>query len=163
MAAHGAAPDGQSGRGGDIDGGAESVPDRPPAVTLLDRVEGVRQTGPGRWIARCPAHQDRSPSLSVRELDDGTTLIHCFAGCSAADVVTAVGLEFRDLFPARPGHQRAPIRSRVPAADRLALIDHEALVVALIAAYMRCDRNISDEHLARLDLAVQRIGAARDG
>jgi hypothetical protein len=38
---------------------------------LLDRLQGVKRTGPSRWIARCPAHEDRRPSLAVRELDDG--------------------------------------------------------------------------------------------
>lgn len=59
----------------------------------------MRQTGPGRWIACCPAHDDRSPSLSIRELEDGRVLAHCFSGCQVADVLTAVGLEFFDLYP----------------------------------------------------------------
>jgi DNA primase len=50
-------------------------------AALLDRLEGVRACGPGRWVARCPAHEDRSPSLSIRKKDDGTTLLHCFSGC----------------------------------------------------------------------------------
>lgn len=77
------------------------------AAKLLDRLQGVRQSGPGRWLAKCPAHEDRSPSLSVRELDDGTALIKCFGGCGAADVLAAVGLELKDLFPrrGRAGHR----------------------------------------------------------
>ena len=39
------------------------------AATILDRLDGVRPTGDGRWIARCPAHDDRSPSLSIREAE----------------------------------------------------------------------------------------------
>ena len=41
------------------------------ADVLLSILEGVKRTGPGRWMARCPAHGDKSPSLSIRELDDG--------------------------------------------------------------------------------------------
>lgn len=67
------------------------------AAILLDRLDGVRATGSGRWIARCPAHQDRSPSLSVRELGDGTILLHDFAGCAAHEVLAAVGLSLADL------------------------------------------------------------------
>ena len=48
--------------------------------TLLDRLEAVRETGSSRWIARCPAHDDSSPSLAVRELDDGRILLHDFGG-----------------------------------------------------------------------------------
>ena len=64
-------------------------------------LEKVKRTGAGRWIGRCPAHDDRSPSLALRELDDGRVLVHCFAGCSAQEVVTGVGLDLSDLFPSQ--------------------------------------------------------------
>ena len=64
---------------------------------LLDRLSGVRPTGPGRWIARCPAHEDRSPSLSIRDIDD-RVLVHCFAGCGVGDVLSSVGLTLADLY-----------------------------------------------------------------
>ena len=51
------------------------------AAKLLDRLERVKQTGPRRWIAACPSHRDRSPSLSIRELDSGLVLLHDFGGC----------------------------------------------------------------------------------
>ena len=71
------------------------------ADSLVDRLSGVRRTGCGRWIARCPAHADKQPSLSVRELDDGTVLINCFAGCGAAQVLDACGLDY-DALPPQP-------------------------------------------------------------
>ena len=64
------------------------------ADALLDRLDGVRPTGPGRWIAKCPAHKDGRASLSIRELDDGRVLVHDFAACAVADVLAAVGLDF---------------------------------------------------------------------
>lgn len=67
---------------------------------LLDRLEGVRKAGSG-WIAKCPAHDDRKPSLSIAEGSDGTVLIKCFGGCGAGDIVAAIGLELGDLFPRR--------------------------------------------------------------
>ena len=69
------------------------------APRLLDRLSKVKQTGQDRWVACCPAHGDKSPSLSVREVED-RLLIHCFAGCAVHDVLGAVGLELRDLFDA---------------------------------------------------------------
>jgi len=50
----------------------------------------------GSYMATCPCHNDRSPSLSITA-KDGITLIHCFAGCEAKDIVKAVGLTFDDL------------------------------------------------------------------
>lgn len=63
---------------------------------LLSRLQGVRRTGAG-WIARCPSHDDRSPSLSIREAD-GKILLHCFAGCEARSITAALGVEVKDLF-----------------------------------------------------------------
>jgi hypothetical protein len=132
------------------------------AATLLDRLHGVRQTGPYRWLARCPAHEDRSPSLSIRELDDGTILIKDFGGCGAADVVAAVGLTLADLFPRRPSdHCRRPSHSRIPALDALVAIDHEAHVVAIIGQDVLEYRELQPDVWQRLSVAVSRIGDAR--
>lgn len=59
----------------------------------------MRQVGLGRWIARCPAHDDGNPSLSIRELGDGRVLLHCFAGCKTEDVLASLGLGWDALFP----------------------------------------------------------------
>ena len=87
------------------------------ASTLLDHLAGLKQTVAGRWIARCPAHDDRNPSLSVRELDDGRVLVYCFAGCDTADVVAAVGLSLSDLYPDSPPGNGKPQskRATIPA------------------------------------------------
>jgi putative DNA primase/helicase len=88
----------------------------PPEVedevdVLLARLEGVRPAGPSSWTARCPAHDDRNPSLSV-SVKEGRILLHCFAGCSADAVLGAVGLTWRDLRGADPWAWRAPLPSR---------------------------------------------------
>lgn len=130
---------------------------------LLDRLHGVRETGPDRWIARCPAHEDGSPSLSIRETDDGCVLLHCFGGCDSGSVLGAVGLEFRDLYP--PRNTVVPFRrasvSRIPAVDALAALDHEAQVIAVIGADVRQHRELDEATWQRLALAVRRIGEAR--
>lgn len=66
---------------------------------VLSRLDKVKPSGKGRWVACCPAHADKSPSLSISETADGTVLIHCFAGCKSADVVSSAGLELSSLFP----------------------------------------------------------------
>ena len=38
---------------------------------LLDRLSKVKKTGPGQWVACCPSHDDRTPSLAIRETDEG--------------------------------------------------------------------------------------------
>lgn len=65
---------------------------------VLSRLHCVRRSGRTGFIARCPAHDDRHPSLSLRATKDGTILVKCFAGCSTRSVVTAIGLTMNDLF-----------------------------------------------------------------
>ena len=65
---------------------------------LLELLENVKQVGPGRWLAQCPAHDDHVPSLSIAEGEDGRTLLHCFAGCSTEDICRTLGISLRDLF-----------------------------------------------------------------
>ncbi len=129
---------------------------------ILERFEGVRERGPGQWAARCPAHEDRLPSLSVRELDDGTVLLHCFAGCSALDVCRAIGVGFRDLF----AKQRVRLaddgeRHRFSAAERLELLEHEIGVAFFIAHDFLRDKTIAQGSVQRLAQCLERIARAR--
>lgn len=50
---------------------------------------GARRSG-GQWLARCPVHADRTPSLSLRDGDDGRLLVHCHAGCAPQPVLRAL-------------------------------------------------------------------------
>lgn len=128
---------------------------------LIDRLEGVKPTGQGRWIARCPAHDDRRPSLSVRELDDGRVLLHCFAGCPVEDVLGAFGLEFDALFPRRRIENAPSERRPFPAADVLAALADEAHLVAVAAANIAQGVSLTDDDRARLMTAAERIESAR--
>ena len=125
--------------------------------TLISRLDKVRRTGRGSWIACCPAHADKSPSLTIRETDDGKVLLHCFTGCSALEIIDAVGLEMSDLFPPRQHHGK-PERRPFPAADVLRALAAEALVVASCGVSMLAGR-FTDADRERLILAVSRIQA----
>jgi hypothetical protein len=84
---------------------------------LLGRLEKVRKHSKG-WTACCPAHEDKTASLSVTERD-GRLLIHCFAGCAAASVMAAVGLELADLFDDHKSE--SPSMARRDAANALSI------------------------------------------
>jgi ketosteroid isomerase-like protein len=64
---------------------------------FLNRFEAVKKAGPDEWMVRCPAHADRTPSLSI-SLTNDRILVHCQTGCATPDVVAAVGLKMADLF-----------------------------------------------------------------
>lgn len=133
------------------------------ADALLSRLQGVKQTGHGQWRARCPAHNSRSLSLSMRETDDSRLLLHCFVGCSADEVVSAVGLTLADLMPPQAiGHHLPRERRPFNAADVLACLETESLIVAIAASDVAKGKNLSESDSARIWLAASRISAARD-
>lgn len=127
---------------------------------FLSRLEGVRRSGPGRWLAKCPAHDDRSPSLSIREADDGRTLITCFAGCDAGAVAGSVGLTLRDLFPNGSTVAARGARNPVPVSDVLEAIEGDALLVAVIAADLSRGEEVTKDRRGKLLDAAGRITAA---
>ena len=93
------------------------------AVALLDRLDKVRPTGAGTWVARCPAHDDRGPSLSVRELDDGRIeLRYAKPDDEAKSLVTRVNGEIlgqATSFAAEEDAVRLGAPGRVRIAPRL--------------------------------------------
>ncbi len=134
-----------------------------PIGALLAVLDGVRETGHGKFVARCPAHDDRSPSLAVKGCDDGRVLLHCFAGCETEDVLSAVGLTFSDMMPEHIGgeHNYKPMRQRFDVRQVLATLDHESLVVAIIGADFLEHREIDEPTWDRLAQGVHRINSAR--
>jgi hypothetical protein len=77
---------------------------------------GARQMG-GGWTARCPAHEDRNPSLSIRSGEGGKVLVHCHAGCDQQSVIDA--LRARGLWDRHAiDHERRAPRQTVAIADQ---------------------------------------------
>ena len=66
---------------------------------ILSRLDKVKSRGPQSYLARCPAHDDKTPSLAITQLSDGRILMKCFAGCGASEIMAQIGLELSDLFP----------------------------------------------------------------
>jgi hypothetical protein len=102
------------------------------AADIADALHG-RRSGAG-WVARCPAHKDKTPSLSIRE-SDSRILVHCFSGCTQRDVVIA--LRERGLWPERPrptwtASERREYGRRRSQAETLArrALDWRAAIVA---------------------------------
>lgn len=130
------------------------------ADVLIARLAGVKVTGKGRWMAKCPAHEDGSPSLSIREMDDGRVLIYDFGGCGSLEVLGALGLSLTDLFAERLTHCAAPLRGGFTVEEVLIAIEHETFVARLILEEAK-DGPLTELGMARLDTAIRRISNAR--
>ncbi|MEP6908064.1 MAG: hypothetical protein ABI858_08810 [Pseudoxanthomonas sp.] len=135
-----------------------------PAQQIIARLEGVIKTAQG-WRAHCPAHGGKSASLAVTEADNGTLLLHCFAGCQVHDVLAAVGLEVSDLFvrkdlrsmstAERSQLRHAAMLPRWRAA--LNVLVTEASVVLIGACQLGDGQLLDDTDLNRLRVAALRI------
>jgi len=136
----------------------------PVVMTLLSRLEDVRRTGAGRWMARCPCHDDKHPSLSVRETPDGRVLINDWGGCGTDAVLRTLSLDFSALFPEclPDGVHRTDRAPRIPASDILLAVAHEVYVAACVASELEAGRALSPEDRDRLSLCVIRLNRASE-
>ena len=140
-----------------------------PVEALLSRLESVRKSGQG-WTARCPSHEDRTASLSVNAGEDGRVLIHCFAGCRAADVIAAVGMELADLFVKRPSENMTHAeQSRLYEYARqskwraaLGVIALESRVMSIAGREMLAGKILSSDDCERLERACDLIDGAQE-
>ena len=124
---------------------------------LLQTLDKVKPNGQGKWIACCPAHEDRSPSLAIKLADNNLILLHCFAGCPVADIVSAVGLELSDLMPENPTYQKG---SKPPQFNKYELFDRlafEAVILSLGIRQLLAKEDLSPEDLSRVLLAESTI------
>jgi hypothetical protein len=130
--------------------------------TLLSLLDKPKQTGPGRWLARCPSHDDKSPSLRVSELDNGLVLVKCFAGCELTNILAAIGLDFDALFPDRPEQQPGRKREISPwyGIDILKALEFETLIVLSACETAGRGGPITTEDIERLRLSYARISEA---
>ncbi|MEC4749075.1 CHC2 zinc finger domain-containing protein [Methylomicrobium sp. Wu6] len=126
---------------------------------LLNRLDAVKRTGQGRYIAKCPAHPDKSPSLAAAE-KNGNIVFHCFAGCEPADVLAAIGLTFSDLYPERPTYAKGSRSAAFNPYDVLKCLVREAGIVTLAAAQVSSGHPLGSADTARVALAHERLSDA---
>ena len=122
------------------------------AQEVLDRLEQVTGSN-GKWMARCPAHQDKSPSLAVNEAED-RVLIHCFAGCETTDVTAAIGLNVADLFYKKLAGSDLTEGKRMRYEK---VLRDERFQVAVINSVERNERPLTTAERERRVLGQQRI------
>ena len=129
---------------------------------LLSRLDGVKRTGAGRWIAKSPTRNERTASLSIRLTDDGAILMHDFGGSDFSGIVAALGLQPIELIPEHLRHARetTPNARRappIPWADAFTAIAFQSSIVLVSAEDMAQGRALDDTALNQLARAVSVI------
>ena len=129
---------------------------------IVSRLEKAKRTGRGNWLACCPAHDDKNPSLTLHEAEDGRILVQCFAGCGFEEIVGAVGLGWDPWFPPKQAEDFKPaIRRPFPAGDVLEALSAEAMIVATAACNIGNGFELTLGDHERLLVAMERIEAGR--
>ena len=124
------------------------------ADDFLARLERVSRNGENSWRCQCPAHGGHS--LSVK-LIDGRILLKCWAGCETAEVLSALGLSFADLFERPLGEFKPLQRSPWTRSDIHELVMREALLIAIVSSDVLEQRTISETDWHRLAAATNRL------
>ena len=89
----------------------------------IARALKARRSGAG-WMAKCPAHDDHNPSLSIRDAD-GKVLLHCHAGCGQREVIEA--LKGKGLWAERPAKPRRKIVATYDYTDEAGHLLYQVL------------------------------------
>ena len=133
-----------------------------PIELILSRLEKVSGNEGGvRFKALCPAHPDRSPSLSVSEGDDGRVLLHCFSGCRAEAIMSSLNLTMAELFCVDTGSKRPPLVLGVSRRELRTAIEFEKTILFIAKADETKGRCISTNDSERAQLALQRIAKSK--
>jgi hypothetical protein len=127
---------------------------------LLNKLNKVKSNGNGSWMACCPAHDDKTPSLSIKDNSDGRLMLRCFSGCETIDVLNSIGLDWDDVMPPKqekPVHIIKPKKHDIYATDALLVIRNESRIITMAAIDVCKGVKIEQAELERIKLAMTRI------
>ncbi len=130
---------------------------------ILDKLQKVKSHGNGSFMACCPAHDDRSPSLSIKDNGDGRIMFKCFAGCETLDILQSIGLDWDDVMPPKQEkivHTVKPKAFQIYATDAIQIIRIESQIILMAAMDITNGVKISDSEMDRVKKAMLRINTA---
>lgn len=125
---------------------------------ILPSLGKARSLGRNKWVACCPAHDDKSPSLSI-QITDNRILMHCFAGCHIEDITAAMGLRISDLFSGSLSREQ---RREYKRQQYRTVIKHESLFLHMAKNDLQNGLEISAIDKERIDKAAARVRKAKE-
>ncbi len=128
--------------------------------SFLNKLHKVRPQGKSRWIACCPCHDDKTPSLAISD-DNGTVLMHCFGcGANAVAVAEILGVDLSELFPDGVTYDKQQ-RKYFPADQILQSLKVESAVLYMISQRM-LGGEMTPELKEEIRKSMYRLWAADD-
>ena len=124
------------------------------ATLILGRLEKVKEVRPGQWVACCPAHDDSSPSMAIRDNGD-RLLMHCFSGCTFDEVRNALGLDAGAFFK-RDGVM-PPNRPGLGSRELNKALSIELLIAYIVIRDLAEGEKVSQVDMERFATAKRRI------
>ena len=127
---------------------------------IVSRLFKAKKTGSDSWVACCPIHDDKNPSMTVREAENGKILIHCFAGCEINDILASIGLTIQDVMPdSAPDELRRSRKIPFSPADVLACAKSDALTIYLALCDLDKGVVLTQQQITNAKKAAGRIYA----
>ena len=126
---------------------------------LLNKFDGVRESGSGQYSCRCPAHEDSSNSLGIKQGEGDRILLNCFAGCDTKHILDAIGLTWKDILPDNKITTQIKTSGFNPYSV-LKMIRDEVLIIGLASADIRNGKSLNDKEHGRLMEAVGNVRRA---
>jgi hypothetical protein len=136
--------------------------DYTPFERITSQLENVVHAQNGQARAICPSHESRNNTrtLAIKESDEGGVLVHCFAGCSAAEILAPLGLELADLYPkplqSTPGRTFTKKAAFSPR-EALRILSFEITLASMFIDNVIDKRVLSEKDWNRFLLARDRV------
>ena len=128
---------------------------------FVSRLSKAKRTGNDSWIACCPAHADKSPSMTVREVEDGMLLVHCFAGCGIDEIAGSIGMSISDLMPDKqPDEIRKARKIPFSPSDVLACAKNDAALLYVVMCDLSKGVMLTDRQIEAAKKAAARVYSA---
>ena len=127
---------------------------------ILSKLQKVKGAGHDKWSALCPAHEDKKPSLSIGLSEDGKVLLHCHAGCSHKEILAALNLQEKDLFPTSTTSSAVAQDAETVRANHIAekLLENCKPVTKVIGEIDSCTYDYVDLNANLLYQVIRRPG-----
>lgn len=122
----------------------------PPDDFLGQYFRGIRNTGPDQWVALCPAHGDKNPSLSITRGED-RYLFYCHAGCAYEEIVEKAGARQSEFFFNSDGINQQSSAGTGAIDSFAAMRGHDPEVYSRLRCKLEYVRNVAEIHFPMLD------------